>query len=233
MSRVMKVHSAAIYLCPPDSRALLLDGQEGFHDSLGELFGRIPLDEDLPLSHAHENGVEIELYLDGRDPTPPVEVLLGRHPELDGGRIQLCPLLRRGKAHGVLALADHDGASSLSWQQRTFREGAASAVSIWGWTRLMSPDVAAPRRDDHGMTGRQRSILLLVERGYTNERIGRSLGYSTSTVKAELARMFRMTSTSRREQLLVVARRMGWLTALSEHDGEDDLTRRGGSRPSW
>lgn len=187
-----------------------MDGQEGFRENLGALFETVSLDDDVPLSIVHETALDIEINLTQDDRSPQVEVLLDQHPELLGGTLSLHPLTRRGTSHGVLAVTSLDQSACLTWRQTAYLRGAAGALSMWGWDRRHAPEVEADL-EDPVVTERQIAILRLIALGHTNERIGRTLGYSTSTVKADVGRILRLTGTDGRRELLVVARRLRWL----------------------
>jgi DNA-binding NarL/FixJ family response regulator len=62
------------------------------------------------------------------------------------------------------------------------------------------------------LNSRERQILELVADGRTNEQIGRAIGLSLSTVKAELAALFDKLGASDRAAALAVCFRRGWLT---------------------
>ena len=211
----------ALYLSVPSTRMLNMDGQQGFEERLGELFETVSLDQQVPLSTAHETALDIEIDLAGDDGSPELEVLLDHHPELRGGSLSLHPLTRGGASHGVLAVTRLDEGAHLTWRQSAYLRGAAGALSMWGWDRRRAPEIEA---DLEGpvLTERQRAILTLIDLGYTNERIGRTLGYSTSTIKGDVGRLLRITGTHGRRQLLVVARRLRWLDEA--HTEADALT---------
>ena len=211
----------ALYLSVPSTRMLNMDGQQGFEERLGELFETVSLDQQVPLSTAHETALDIEIDLAGDDGSPELEVLLDHHPELRGGSLSLHPLTRGGASHGVLAVTRLDEGAQLTWRQSAYLRGAAGALSMWGWDRRRAPEIEA---DLEGpvLTERQRAILTLIDLGYTNERIGRTLGYSTSTIKGDVGRLLRITGTHGRRQLLVVARRLRWLDGT--HTEADALT---------
>jgi DNA-binding NarL/FixJ family response regulator len=62
------------------------------------------------------------------------------------------------------------------------------------------------------LNARERQILELVAEGRTNEQIGRAIGLSLSTVKAELAALFDKVGAKDRASALAVCFRRGWLT---------------------
>ncbi|MEY4606835.1 MAG: hypothetical protein RLY45_1595, partial [Actinomycetota bacterium] len=65
--------------------------------------------------------------------------------------------------------------------------------------------VTATARPLLHLTDRQRAILDLVARGRTNAQIARELDYSTATVKADLAAMYRLFGVRVRADLVLRA----------------------------
>lgn len=62
------------------------------------------------------------------------------------------------------------------------------------------------------LTGRERAVLLLLERGDTAEAIGRQLGISPRTVHKHLEHLYRKLGVTDRLRAVVVAREAGLLT---------------------
>lgn len=62
------------------------------------------------------------------------------------------------------------------------------------------------------LTQRQRQVLALIRRGYTNKEIGLHLGLAEATVKQHLSSLFRMLDVRTRTQLVLAASRLGVVT---------------------
>ena len=62
------------------------------------------------------------------------------------------------------------------------------------------------------LTPRERAILACVAQGSTNEQIAHELGYSVSTVKAQLVALYEKVGASDRASALAVCFRRGWLS---------------------
>jgi DNA-binding NarL/FixJ family response regulator len=60
---------------------------------------------------------------------------------------------------------------------------------------------------------RQREILAYAARGLTNQQIGRLMGLSSSTVRAELAELLKRSGLRHRTQAVVHALQHGWIEA--------------------
>ncbi|MEM1430029.1 MAG: LuxR C-terminal-related transcriptional regulator [Pseudomonadota bacterium] len=64
-----------------------------------------------------------------------------------------------------------------------------------------------PALRDAGITHRQFRVMTALQSGATNKQIARSLGISEATVKYHLSRLYGITGTNRRGQLLEIAHR--------------------------
>ena len=73
-------------------------------------------------------------------------------------------------------------------------------------------DALRHTQDPSPLTPRERAILACVAQGNTNEQISRELGYSISTVKAQLAAIYEKLGVSDRASSLAVCFRRGWIT---------------------
>ena len=72
-------------------------------------------------------------------------------------------------------------------------------------------DALRDPQDPSPLTPRERAILRCVAQGHTNEQIAGELGYSVSTVKAQLAALSEGLGASDRASALAVCFRRGWL----------------------
>jgi DNA-binding NarL/FixJ family response regulator len=64
------------------------------------------------------------------------------------------------------------------------------------------------------ITPREKDIILLVGRGFTNRRIATQLNLSERTVHSHLASIFQKLDVTNRLELALLAYRWGWLTPL-------------------
>jgi DNA-binding NarL/FixJ family response regulator len=72
-------------------------------------------------------------------------------------------------------------------------------------------DALRDPQDPSPLTPRERAILNCVAQGRTNEQIAGELGFSVSTVKAQLAALYEGLGASDRASALAVCLRRGWL----------------------
>ena len=68
-----------------------------------------------------------------------------------------------------------------------------------------------PRQPSGPLTVRQLEVLSLVDRGYSNRRIGSELGLAEPTVKGHMRRTLRQLGVTDRQEAVVSARRLGLL----------------------
>jgi DNA-binding NarL/FixJ family response regulator len=104
------------------------------------------------------------------------------------------------------------------------RVAARPAVSsrILQTYRLLAQSVVA-RPDGSATVGsRERLILGYVAQGMTNRQIGRQLGLSENTVKAELSRIMRQLGLRGRTEAVVLAVRRGWIVVPVEPSARVD-----------
>jgi len=84
------------------------------------------------------------------------------------------------------------------WVDRTIIQSLANQL-IDRW-----PDFETSRSQNH-LSGKERQILSGVVQGYSNRKIGTTLGLSESAVKNSLQHMFAITGVRSRSQLVRMA----------------------------
>lgn len=139
------------------------------------------------------------------------------------------PLLYQGVARGVVNF-------TLSQDRRwdyddyTYFDGLLAAVSLWAriqdlTARLDAAGVTGslPRVRAAGVTDRQRAILGLLSAGKSNEAIARTLGYSVSTVKNDLASLMSLLAARDRHEILERARAAGLIAEPGEDAGGSEV----------
>lgn len=129
--------------------------------------------------------------------------------DVDGRRLvdAIAKVARHGTAPTVLVLANE--ASTLAVMS-LLRAGAGGVLlgSPPRPARPPWPTIAVDQREVP-VSPREVEVLALVAQGMTNRRVAAELGLSPYTVKNHLARLARRTGTSRRQQLIDLARQSG------------------------
>lgn len=123
------------------------------------------------------------------------------------GDVVHVPITAQGTTLGVLGFYTNE---RRAWTLKdiSYLEGLCAAVGIWrpvGATMLVLSD-------------RQRVIVRLAEAGKSNAAIAMALGYSSSTVKAEVQRVLRALKVSDRGTAAARARELG----LFDEDPTED-----------
>ena len=94
----------------------------------------------------------------------------------------------------------------------------AAAAGLYLDTAALNVTVGSidyrPRQPSGPLTVRQLEVLSLVDRGYSNRRIGDELGLAEPTVKGHLRRTLKLLGASDRRQAVLSARRLGLLDAV-------------------
>jgi DNA-binding CsgD family transcriptional regulator len=144
-----------------------------------------------------------------------LRVLLAEDPvDLENGHLVSLPLVFGGVPAGVLVGAFLPGWQT-TWQEMAYVDGVLAALSMWMGTLLVRSDfrplplISADGPRLLELTERQQSVLELLREGRTVPQAARTLAYSVSTVKGDVADMMRMLGASTRADLLEKAERVG------------------------
>ena len=116
----------------------------------------------------------------------------------------------------LLALTVREAAAGR--EPITKRVAARPAVStrvLQTYRQLAQSAVTRPE-GSMSVNARERLILGYVAQGMTNREIGRQLGLSENTVKAELSRIMRQLGLRGRTEAVVLAVRRGWIAVPVE-----------------
>lgn len=166
----------------------------------------VPLDAGLPLTEAVGRvRPAIAGLADIVEASPMAHFLLdGRAAE--GRAIGCVPALGRGVVVGAVTVELAAGRAG-SWDVADRLHLVADALAVWQALRRSSDPhaVAVAVRPLLHLTDRQHAILALVAAGRTNAQIARELDYSTATVKADLAAMYRLFGVRIRSDLVLRA----------------------------
>jgi DNA-binding NarL/FixJ family response regulator len=135
------------------------------------------------------------------------------------GDMVCAPVTAQGTAFGALGFVTR---STRTWTNAdiAYLDGLSSILGIWATHHLSgvrTPEVWRPvTQDTLTLSPRQLDILRLVELGKSNAAIAFALGYSASTVKAELQRVLRVLKVGDRQAAVATARELGLLSDPEE-----------------
>ena len=210
-ARVLEVR---LYLKPFGADVAILDGYHGLDPDLARSFRAIPLGSPGAVADALALGQPVTRSLEEVDYlTPAFSSLISAATQEPGGRVILdyVPLCLLDESIGLLVLTRVASTTALDSHDQVHLSTTAAALSFWAAERRRDPEVSPASHSEAGISPRQMRILDLMSQGYTNDRVARELGFSLSTVKADLLRLYRLTGTHTRGQLLSAATQMGWL----------------------
>ena len=186
---------------------LVLVAHAGVRSSVAELYSRVPLTVQTPMTEVLRTGDD--LVMDAQDwaSAYPLGALLSR--ELgDGPAVLIVNGLRRAGIPTGSVTIGYSQAPDDTGEFRDRLDNLSDVLALWaggvGW--------AAPRAQftiAEAVSPRQREIIALVSEGLTNPQIADSIEVSVATVKAELAWLFTLLGAKRRAELPARAIRAG------------------------
>lgn len=115
----------------------------------------------------------------------------------------------------ILAATVRQVAAGLDPIGETLAARPAVSARVLQTYRLLAQSVVG-RPDGATVGPRERQILGYVAQGMTNRQIGRQIGLSENTVKAELSRVMRQLGLRGRTEAVVLAVRRGWIVVPVE-----------------
>jgi len=130
------------------------------------------------------------------------------------GDVVHVPITAQGTTLGVMGFYTNE---RRIWTSKdvSYLEGLCAAVGIWATHPLsgvQTPEIWRPVGETMlVLSERQRVILRMVESGKSNAAIAMALGYSPSTVKAELQKVLRALKVNDRAAAAERARELGLL----------------------
>ena len=204
----------AIFLVDADRSNLILVGEHGFGAGSLERYQVIPLAVEVPGTQVFRTGEP--LVLRGHEAEEQFPLLAAFYQAEPEGREcdWIClPLAYLGVGIGVIVISCPSG-TRWGWQEQAHFAGFAAAISLWGRLRLTSaePTAGNTRRGSGtsvALTERQLMVLTGIRRGWPNKVIARELGYSISTIKAEVQEILARLGAVDRRDAIVKATRAG------------------------
>lgn len=200
----------ALHVVDRDRHAVDLVGSDGFPDDLIGMATTVPLSAALPVTDAITRGTLVVAPLATLAEDYPLAHAYVGTDEPALRTLVVVPAVSAGAAVAavVLELVEPPEPTWAAWRRL---EAAADALAVW--TRCADdahPSAGRRSRAALWLTERQRSVLAMVRNGLTNAQIARELDYSTATVKADLAAMYRLFGVRDRGELVARAARSGW-----------------------
>ena len=136
-------------------------------------------------------------------------------PQLNGVRvISVC--------HGVCAIVcSHQ--KVWTWFDYAFMEGMCAAVALWQHINMLNESLWLAqsqntqfRRRPRGLKERQVQVLELLAEGKSNASIAKSLGFSLSTVKADVQMLLELLGAKTRSDAVERAMLAGLIPAAGD-----------------
>ena len=214
LSHWARVLEVRLYLKPFGAQVAILDGYHGLDDALSRNFRAVPLGSPGAVADAMALGQHVTMSLGELEYlTPAFAALMVEAAQETGDRVVLdyVPLSVATEVLGILVVTRGAASASLDSHERAHLLATGAIVALWAAERRRDPAVSPSPHAEATLSPRQERILSMVQLGYTNERVARELGFSTSTVKADLLRMYDLTGTHTRRHLLTAAAQLGWL----------------------
>lgn len=214
LSHWARVLEVRLYLKPFGAQVAILDGYHGLEAAPSRNLRALPLGAPGAVADALAFRQPITVSLgEVAHLTPSFAALMVEAAHESGDRVVLdyVPMSVADESVGVTVVTRAAADTSMDSHDRAHLLATAGAVSLWSAQRRRDPSVSPSPHAEATLSPRQVRILALVQLGYTNDRVGRELGFSTSTVKADLLRMYDLTGTHTRRHLLTAAAQLGWL----------------------
>ena len=209
--------SAALYQVNPSRTELVLAGSFGFSDRIAH-YTSVPLTWELPATRAFHTGQVIVVpthQVDEKFPllSPWQDLVPAGSDAAVTSNIIAMPVAYSGTTIGVCAIVCTHS-EPWSWYDYAFIEGICASLGLWQQINLLNESLwlaqsqnAPFRKPQQGLKDRQLQVLALLAEGRSNARIAKSLGFSLSTVKADvqalLERLGAKTRTEAVERAIV------------------------------
>lgn len=204
---------------PHEAGYLRTMGGYGFTDEEMDRYAVVPLSVPSPMGEAYLNS---EVTVLSFHDLPKTYEVVRIDPEIWGqmadrfgeGDVVHVPITAQGTTLGVLGFYTNE---RRKWTSKdvSYLEGLCAAVGIWATHPLsgvQTPEIWRPVGETMlVLSDRQRVILRLVEAGKSNAAIAMALGYSSSTVKAEIQKVLRALKVNDRGTAAERARELGLL----------------------
>lgn len=219
--------ACAIYLVDADRRNLALAGECGFSPRALERYQLIPLHVGIPGAVAFRTGEPILVRgHEAEAQFPLLSAFFGSEPIGRESDWICLPLSYLGAGLGAIVIACPPGLT-WGWTEHTHFAGFSAAVSLWARITQVEADPhgGTPRRSRTGTVGlteRQLHVLSAISLGKPNKTIARELGFSISTIKAEVQEILASLGASNRREAIAKAQQAGILGPQADTPGPAD-----------
>ena len=199
-----------------DGDSLRTMGGYGFSDDEMDRYSQVPLSLLSPITRAyHESEAVIETLDDVIDSYDFIELdsdmWHSMRARLGDGDMVHAPISAQGTTLGIYGFITSER-NVWSPFDISYLDGLSSILGIWATHSLSgvrTPEVWRPVTSANlALTDRQIEILQMVEAGKSNAAIAFGLGYSASTVKAEMQRVLRVLKVTDRMRAVERAREL-------------------------
>ncbi|MFZ4486604.1 MAG: LuxR C-terminal-related transcriptional regulator [Candidatus Nanopelagicales bacterium] len=210
--------ASAIYAPTPDRSALTRRGSFGYTPSTR--YESVPMNWDYPITRAFLTGEAVVVKaVEAEDRFPLMAgwaKYIGQPEDLASEVTVLgLPLVYAGTAVGACTVVC-TYPDPWSWFDYAFMEGVCAAMALWQRIDDLKNSIPVEmsvhaRSRPLGLSERQQRVLQLMAEGKSNSSIARSLGFSLSTVKAEVQIILEILESKSRTEAVTRATRVGLL----------------------
>lgn len=206
--------ACAIYLVDAERTQLTLAGESGFGPGSLERYQVIPLNVGIPGALAFRTGEPLVVHGNEAEERFPLLSAFFTSEPMGRASDWIClPLGYLGAGLGAIVIACPTGLT-WGWDEQSHFAGFAAAVSLWARNVQLEayPTQATRRRSRVGtvaLSERQLQVLGGIRLGKPNKVIARELGYSISTIKAEVQQILACLGATNRRDAIARAQQAG------------------------
>ena len=222
--------SAAFYQVNSPRTELVLAGSFGFSDRIG-YYTSVPVSWELPATRAFLTGQLIVVPTQDVDEKFPLlspwhDLVPANGDTAVTSNIVAMPIAYAGTTIGVCAMVCTHS-EPWGWYDYSFIEGISAALGLWHQIKVLNDSLrlaqaqsTIARKRPQGLKGRQIEVLTLLAQGQSNARIAKTLGFSLSTVKADVQTLLERLGAKTRAEAVQRAMLAGLIPSTSKSDSE-------------
>ncbi len=227
--------SAVLYQVNSPRTELVLAGSFGFSDRIAN-YTAVPISWELPATRAFLTGQVIVVPTEDVDEKFPL--LSPWHDLVPKGsdtsvpsNIIAMPVAYTGTTIGVCAIVCTH-AEPWGWYDYAFIEGICASLGLWQQINLLNESLwlaqsqnAPSRKPQQGLKDRQLQVLGLLAEGQSNARIAKTLGFSLSTVKADVQALLERLGAKTRTEAVERAMLAGLIPSANQANPDESATK--------